>query len=71
MEGFHTFDLQTLGEMKGLFEHVLKTGNIPMEQRNKMEFYVRYCHQLQVRIQDQMKKERMEAGVIHESTSHL
>ena len=71
MEGFHTLDLQTLGEMKFLFEQVLKTGDIPMKQKNKMEFYVRYCHQLQGRIKEQMKKEATRVGACHDASSHL
>ncbi len=62
MEGFHKFDLQTLGEMKFIFEQVLKNGDIPVEQKDKARFYARYCSQLQVRIRDRMEKERIEAG---------
>lgn len=54
MTGFHKFDLQTVGEMKFLFEQVLEVGEIPLEQKNKMEFYVRYCDQLQKRMKQQM-----------------
>lgn len=71
MEGFHKFDLQTLGEMKFIFEQILKTGNIPVEQKDKARFYARYCGQLQTRIRDRMKKENIEVGQYDASSSHL
>ena len=46
-----------LGEMKFVFEQVLKTGDIPVEQKDKARFYARYCEQLQMRIQKQMEME--------------
>ena len=55
MDKFCKLDLQTLGEIKFMFEQVLKTGDIPVEQKDKARFYARYCEQLQMRIQKQME----------------
>ncbi|MDB8577286.1 hypothetical protein [Turicibacter sanguinis] len=57
MDKFCKLDLQMLGEMKFVFEQVLKTGKIPVEQKDKARFYARYCEQLQMRIQKQMEME--------------
>ena len=48
MYKFCKLDLQTLGEIKFMFEQVLKTGEIPVEQKDKARFYARYCEQLQM-----------------------
>ena len=55
MDKFCKLDLQTLGEIKFIFEQVVKTGDVPVEQKDKARFYVRYCEQLQARIQTQME----------------
>ena len=57
MDKFCKLDLQTLGEIKFMFEQVLKTGDIPVEQKDKARFYARYCEQLHMRIQKQMEME--------------
>lgn len=47
---FCKMDLQALGEMAFMFEQVKKNGEIPIEQKNKAEFYERYCRTLQKRM---------------------
>lgn len=50
MKEFCKMDLQALGEMAFMFEQVKKNGEIPIEQKNKADFYERYCRTLQKRM---------------------
>lgn len=48
---FNSFDLEILGEVKRILRLLTDNELVAIEQRNRAEFCVKYCNQLQRRME--------------------
>lgn len=56
LENIYSFDLEVLGEIKRILGLLTDNELVAMEQRNRAEFCVRYCDQLQYRLMQMSQK---------------
>lgn len=58
LETVHSFDLEVIGEIKRILGLLTDNELVAVEQRNRAEFCVRYCDQLQYRLIQMSQKAR-------------